>query len=243
MHIINPYRFAAAGGGTSPGTTNLKSWWSLDETSGNRFDSHGSITLTDINTVGSATGKQGNAASFVEANNEYLINSSAAALDPSASDFTVVSWINMTNATETFYRGIISAGNVSAAQTIFMLWMNIASDSPASNLVFGCYDTTGVPDHVYHGTITGSTFIHVVCSFKVSTGEISIATNNGTPSTGTLTGTLNTGLDRVVIGATRIPDSPNNGLVDEVAIFHQLMSDDEKTWLYNNGNGRAYGDL
>ena len=47
-------------------------WWTLDETSGSRSDSHGTATLSDNNTVGYATGKQSNAASFVEANTEYL---------------------------------------------------------------------------------------------------------------------------------------------------------------------------
>jgi len=36
--------------------TSLEAYWNLDETSGNRVDSHGSNTLSDVNTVTSATG-------------------------------------------------------------------------------------------------------------------------------------------------------------------------------------------
>ncbi|MBU0513002.1 MAG: hypothetical protein KJ638_15045, partial [Chloroflexi bacterium] len=42
----------------------LVAWWSLDETSGTRYDSHGGNHLSDNNTVGYSTGKQGNSANF-----------------------------------------------------------------------------------------------------------------------------------------------------------------------------------
>ncbi len=56
----------------NPGTGNLAAWWSFDEASGARNDSHGSSHLTDNNTVTSAAGKKSNAASFASANAEYL---------------------------------------------------------------------------------------------------------------------------------------------------------------------------
>lgn len=37
-------------------TDNLISWWSLDEASGTRYDSHGTNHLTDNNTVSSEAG-------------------------------------------------------------------------------------------------------------------------------------------------------------------------------------------
>jgi hypothetical protein len=46
------------------GTTNLIAWWSMDETSGTRFDSHGTNALSDNGNVGTTTGVVGNAASF-----------------------------------------------------------------------------------------------------------------------------------------------------------------------------------
>lgn len=64
-----------AGGGAAtadPLLTGLKAYWKLDEASGTRSDSIGAYTLTDNNTVGSAVGKIGNAASSVAASSEYL---------------------------------------------------------------------------------------------------------------------------------------------------------------------------
>lgn len=46
--------------------------WPLDEESGTRYDTVDSNHLTDNNTVGFASGKIGNAASFVASNGESL---------------------------------------------------------------------------------------------------------------------------------------------------------------------------
>ena len=50
----------------------LISWWSMDEESGERADSHGTMTLTDNATVLYDTGKVGNAADFEAGTSEYL---------------------------------------------------------------------------------------------------------------------------------------------------------------------------
>ena len=78
--------------------TGLVSWWNLDETSGTRADSVGSNHLTDVNTVGYAAGKIGNAASFVAANNETLSTETALFED----DFTLSMWVK-TPLTGTIY--------------------------------------------------------------------------------------------------------------------------------------------
>jgi uncharacterized repeat protein (TIGR01451 family) len=59
---------------TNPGTTNLAAWWTMDERSGTREDSHvNNYDLTDNNTVGyNDMGVQGRAASFVAASQERL---------------------------------------------------------------------------------------------------------------------------------------------------------------------------
>jgi hypothetical protein len=63
---------AQSGGGALSLLTGLVSYWNLNEPNGIRSDSAGTNNLTDNGGVGSALGKQGNAASFVRANTEYL---------------------------------------------------------------------------------------------------------------------------------------------------------------------------
>lgn len=74
----------------------IVSYWKLDESSGNAIDSKGSNTLTDNNTVGSATGIVGNARDFESSNSEYfsISHASQTGLDI-ASDMTLSGWINL----------------------------------------------------------------------------------------------------------------------------------------------------
>ena len=69
----------------------LVAYWNLNETSGDRADATGNgHTLTDNNTVGYATGKINNAASFVAANSGYL-----SIADPFYyNEITICGWIN-----------------------------------------------------------------------------------------------------------------------------------------------------
>ena len=49
----------------NPGTTDLVSWWELNEESGTRVDAHGSNDLADNETVLYGTLVQGNAANSI----------------------------------------------------------------------------------------------------------------------------------------------------------------------------------
>jgi hypothetical protein len=76
--------------------TGLVSYWELEESSGTRNDSHGSNNLTDVNTVGVATGIQGDAADFVRANTESLTitDASQTGLDITG-DMSLSFWMNV----------------------------------------------------------------------------------------------------------------------------------------------------
>ncbi len=56
----------------NPGTSNLVSWWSMNEADGTRFDNHASNHVSDNNTISSISGKQGKAAQFVLAKSQAL---------------------------------------------------------------------------------------------------------------------------------------------------------------------------
>src|SRR5688572_29665368 len=73
--------------------TSLIAHWRLEETSDTRFDAHSTNHLTDNNTVASATGKLGTAASFTAANQESLAIADNAALSMGDLDFTLAGWV------------------------------------------------------------------------------------------------------------------------------------------------------
>ncbi len=65
-------------------------WWKLNEVSGTRYDSIGSLHLTDNNTVGALGGyAEGVGADFELGNSEYLSCADAAAFNLAANDFTL----------------------------------------------------------------------------------------------------------------------------------------------------------
>lgn len=69
-------------------------WWKLNELSGNRADSIGSLTLTDNNTVAAAGGYvEGVGADFEAGNSEYLSSADNTAFDFSGGIFSVSAWI------------------------------------------------------------------------------------------------------------------------------------------------------
>lgn len=74
-------------------STNLVSYWELEESSGTREDSHGANDLTDNNTVLYGTGKQGNGADFEATNSEYL--NVASSLGAYNDTFTYSFWVNL----------------------------------------------------------------------------------------------------------------------------------------------------
>src|SRR5262245_2022186 len=77
----------------SPLLNALMAHWRLEEASGTRVDAHGGNNLGDINTVGQAAGKLGNAASFLAASEESLTIGDNAALRMGDINFTIAGWV------------------------------------------------------------------------------------------------------------------------------------------------------
>lgn len=120
----------AGGGGARQLTAlyaSLVGYWKLDEASGARADSIGSNTLTDNNTVASATGLvYALAGDFVAANSEYLSIADNAAVSVGDIDFWLSAWVYLGN--KSAFRGI--AGKyVSASNNIeYLLYYDSGAD-------------------------------------------------------------------------------------------------------------------
>ena len=236
--IINPYRF---GGAASSLLTNLVSWWSLDETSGTRYDSHGSNDLTDNATVTYAAGKQGNAAEFVNANAEYLDRATTAALKgPAAGDFTIALWVYLGTAAD--LRGIIDYGyGASAGQYNYRLRRRGASGVGYLSWLVpnsGSEVKADTTDPVF---LTESSWYFVIADYDSTADLIGISLNNGTRDTASVTTPNDVGSSPTFrIGAEKFAGRSWDGLIDEVAYWSRLLTTDEKTSLYNSGSGIAY---
>lgn len=222
---------------TNPGTTGLISWWSLDETSGNRADSHGSNTLTDNNTVLSAAGKQGNAADFERDNTEYLSIVDNAGLSTGDIDFTVGGWVKNESLTNT--------NTVIAKRDDSDYEYSLGTSNTGPNHQF--FFQINAPVTVYEGNAISTGVWYFVVAWHDATNDlIYIQVNNGTAASQATGGSAPSDTTApFIIGNNNVSATPrpHDGLIDELFFYKRILTADERTWLYNAGAGRAYSEL
>jgi len=214
-------------------TDSLISYWKLDEASGNALDAHGANTLTDNNSVGTAVGKIGNARDFELDSAQYFSRADNADLSTGDIDFTFAFWAKPETLAVT--------GNVIAKD-------NLGPREHRTLLL-----TTGVIQFIVYtaaGTTSGSvsstptlsagTWGFVVVWHDATANTINVQINNGTvDSTSYSSGVEDTAAD-FTIGARAAGGGPYDGLIDEVGFWKRVLTSNERTALYNNGNGFAY---
>ncbi|MBL0320488.1 MAG: LamG domain-containing protein [Alphaproteobacteria bacterium] len=219
---------------------NLVSYWKMDEVSGNRADSHASNTLTDTNTVASATGKIDLGADFEKTNSEVL---------------------TITDASQT---GLDITGAFS-----FNCWLTLESSTGSNNTIVSKYTVAnGKGYEIYIGTANWIQGNFTAADGSSSTGATnnSVIPDDGTFRMVTVTFTPS-GSDRVKIylnAAVQSIPSPTDsawdiaatadpfcigsrngsafydGIIDECGIWDKVLTQSEIDQLYNGGAGLAY---
>lgn len=221
--------------------SNLMAWWSLDESSGNRADSHGTNTLTDNNTVGSASGKQGNAADFESANSESLSITDNASLSTGDIDFCFGGWVNLESKPGS--NMVIAAKGGGTTREWVLLW-NSGADRFRFFISSDGSSASKIVDANVLGSPSTATWYFIVAWHDAGSDTINIQINNGT-------------VDSLVTAAVAPADRAGNfalgietgdtayldGLMDEAFFFKRVLTSDERTQLYNSGNGLNYSQL
>jgi len=220
----------------SPGTTNLVAWWSMDEAGGTRYDSYSTNHLTDTKTIGSATGRQGNAANFLSANSEYLSIPDNTNLSMNGTNFTIAGWVKFASVGANYQVLVGKQGSGSLNE------YQIYKDTN-NKLVFSVYGNTSgsiagiitTPESVSAGTWYFFTAEYDGAAVKISLNAGNF--NNSSYSSGAVDNINSFRLGANTDGAYL------NGSLDEVIIYKRSLSQSEINWLYNNGSGRSYTDL
>lgn len=207
----------------------LTAWWSLEEASGTRADSHTSgYDLTDNNTVGQAAGKVANAADFVAANSEYLSNTAIPAVN--SAGWEIAGWVFFdSTAVSGFGLGSTFSGEY--------LWVGAFTNAlkvASAGKTPGNGSALSTGAWYFVGMRWDGTQLHAYLDDNL---DYSV-----TPSSGISWASE----DAAVLGA-QLGAAPTNyldGRIDEVAYFlSDELTDEQRTWLYNAGAGRAYSDL
>lgn len=218
-----------AGAAPSPLLTDLISYWKLDEASGTRVDSVGGNDLTDNNTVTQGAGKVDSAAVFVAANNEYLSRASNASLQAGDIDWTFALW----------FKSAAFPANQS------LLGKDIDTGREYSIYLI----TTGQVTVLYGATFAQSLAVtandwHLAIGWHDATANtLNVQVDNAAAvSQATAGAAPPVGAAEFRIGAIAYPGFPQylSGSVDEVGFWKRVLTADERTQLYNGGDGVTY---
>jgi len=228
--LFMPAQAAPMNAPQPPGTVQMVGCWSMDETSGTRFDSSPNrYNLLDGNTVGSSAGHVGNSAEFITANREYLSHASNADLTGGNTDLYWAGWVynvpGMVN-----YGSVISKSTVTGHE--YLLYFD-------ANNLGGLYINSGAqPVTTY---LSNYTWYFIEAKYDNAGHVAGLAINNSpwitAASPTDITGTVG----EFWIGGSLAAGGAYfwNGRIDEVVMYRRILSDDERAWLYNYGDGRS----
>lgn len=227
-----------SGGSFSPDagqslTTSLIAYYKLEEASGTRVDSFGANDLADNFTVTQAVGKVGNAGQFTRVNSEYLSIADNAALSVGDEDFTIVAWVYLDSTGITQY---IAAKSLTGNNAGW--WLNVLSSN-----VFGLNTASGAAQQNFSHSLSlsSATWYFVVAWYDSVANTLNIQVNNGTPESTAQTLTIVDNAEQFVLGTYSGADSVFwNGRIDEVGFWKKVLTAQERTDLYNSGNGNTY---
>lgn len=225
---------------------NLVSWWSFDETSGTRLDLHSTNHLTDSSSVGYATGLNGNGANFVSSSSDYLQCASATGI-PSASDgFSFVCWFKNTTYPDAgtidtvFKVGSLSSGS----EYSYALVIPVLTKRPAA--LIGATGSGGTYSDTNGTVINENQWYFAHAYYDPTSTTIGFGLNDETPALKNYS-TAATANSPITVGRGSSSAHPGgefvDAVVDNIAIFNGVLSNDERAWLYNGGLGRTYDEL
>lgn len=223
-------------------TDNLVSYWSLEEASSTRNDAFATNHLSDHNTVSQVTGKVANAAGFASASSQYLSVASAD-FHTGDIDFTFAGWFYFTSLPGGgAYMDILAKQGNSGDREYL-----IEYDGGANRLIWYVRN----PANSAWGTVTWSsafstgTWYFVVVWHDSVNNVLGIQVNNGTAVTAAWSSGVNaSGTAPFMLGGLgNLGFWFLNGRIDEVGFWKRTLTPTEKTFLYNSGAGRSYGDI
>jgi hyaluronoglucosaminidase len=211
---------------------NLVAYWKLNETSSTRFDSTSNNNdLTDNNTVGSVTGKIGNAADFNGTN--YLSAPNNATFSPTG-HFTITAWVRpQSSGSFAGIAGVWHFTSVNDRQWVLYLRND-------STVAFGV-SANGVNDFTEFSPIVLSVGTWYLLAAGWDGSNIFLSINAGTPITTAFAGPIYSGATNPFeVGAYDGGANLIDGRIDEIGLWHRALTAEEIDLLFNSGSGLTY---
>lgn len=220
-------------------TDSLISYWKCDESSGDLLDAHSTNDLTDVNTVGTASGIINTARDFTRSNSEYFSHSDNADFSFADEDFSLSFWVYF-DLLPPFLATQIIGKTSSVGSNLEEYGVYYTKVGGADELRWKVRKANFVEATVAWGTsLSTSTWYHIVATHDSTANQIAIIVNDGTPATQSYSGGCNDGSNPFQISFNSTSVSID-GRVDEVGLWGKVLSSSEITQLYNSGSGLAY---
>lgn len=214
--------------------TSLISHWA----GGSLTDSHGSNTLSQVNgATASTTGKVGDCWDFEDGNERGLEVADSASVSTGDIDFTICCWVQLESKTTT--RVFVCKDTAVSGE--FYLWYVSVTD----RFRFDVYGATAfgsrgrVTDSVL-GAPSTATWYFLVAWHDATANTVNLQINNGAVQSVAHTAGVIDGTGSFKLGHDSFAGEFHDGLLDEVSFFKRVLTSDERTALYNHGNGQAY---
>lgn len=224
---------------SDPLLNGLVAYWKMDEASGTRSDSIGNYTLTDNNTVGSATGLIGNCASMVYTAGEYLSLSGAQVelLIPEGSSYTVTGWVRFPNG---WGSGVYLMGPVhcDVNSGSYFYRFKVAQYGPPPTGGWGWYvsveNTGGGP---FQEAITATDWNFIAITYDASLQQATFQCNGNSDHSWSSTPRVKGADIPCPITMPHTVYNYTDTQVDECAIWTRALTRAERDRIYNAGSG------
>ncbi|HYE89041.1 MAG TPA: LamG-like jellyroll fold domain-containing protein [Vicinamibacterales bacterium] len=217
-------------------TSNLVAFWELEEASGTRNDGHASNHLTDLNSVGSTTGKVGTAADLESTSSQRLYIADNADLSVGDIDFSGCFWTNpesLSGFPSPFSKDTITV----TADREYGAYID------GTTLYFYVFDTGGSFKQTSSGiTLSTGTWQFVCFGHSASANEIWISKNTDTPITTAHSSGVRDAGAPFAIGGGLNGTSPTgdswDGAIDQFGFWKRDVRSDIST-MHNGGAGMS----
>lgn len=200
-------------------------------------DSFGSNTLTQTGSPGTAAGKVGNARTF-NGSTQWFSKSDNAGLSAGDVDFTIATWVKL-NSTGTSQE-FIAKDAQTAGNREYSLNFN------GWRFRFYVFDTSNnfasIEATAFGASSTG-TWYYLVAWHDATANTINLQINNGTVYSAAHSTGVKDGGASFFVGARLASVNPLNGAIDDTAFWKKVLTSDEKTALYNSGNGKPLSEF
>lgn len=220
--------------------SNLISYWPLHEATLNRADLIGSNNaLAPIAVPTGAAGIVENSTVFASASSQRLDIASNATLQTGNIDFTFAFWGLLTSKPAALMAFIIKYNATAGNFEYEIYWDNAADRFKAA--ICRATDSSQIVTANTFGAPSTATWYFITVWYDTSNLGLNISINNGVPDTLTLGGVPQAaGTANFSMGGNAVASQYLNGQMCEVGRWNRVLTQQERTWLYNNGQGRTY---